>query len=299
MAKRLKASGVTSLVDATPVRQPNGGQSSSDDSGDTPADASLEACSAVVAVSAEELAAESEFVISLGGDGTLLYAAGLLCESVVPVLGVHMGTLGFLTQFQEAEVDAAVDAALEGELVREERMRLQTVIRRQGKPPVTGTAANDVVLSQGKMARLLELDVYMDGSFMTSYRADGLILGTPTGSTAYNLAAGGPIINPGVDALVLTPICPHSLTQRPTVLPSTGKLSVVVGDSGQGAFVTIDGQSGEILSPGDHVEVSRSRHPLVLFRSPKRSFFDILRTKLMWGEGALKSLPRSSGEGTS
>lgn len=260
---------------------------------------SLKCRPSAIAVGGEVLAREAEFVISLGGDGTLLYAAGLLWGRDVPVLGVHMGTLGFLTQFQDSELEESMKDALEGKLECESRMRLATVIRRGGRERYTGTALNDVVISYGELARLMEMDVFMNGRFMTSYRVDGLIIGTPTGSTAYNLSAGGPIMNPGLDAFVLTPICPHSLTQRPTVLASTVKLTVVIRVSGQGCYVTLDGQSGSVLQPGDEIEVSRSAHPLVMFRSPKRTFFDILRTKLMWGEGPVRRLGEVSDSGGS
>lgn len=252
-------------------------------------DDSLHCCPGANPVGGEILARDSDFVVSLGGDGTFLYAAGLLFGRDVPLLGVHMGTLGFLTQFQDSELEQAMKDALEGRLECEKRMRLAAVIRRGGRKRLACTALNDVVISNGELARLMEMDVFMDGRFMTSCRADGLIIGTPTGSTAYNLSAGGPIMNPGLDAFVLTPICPHSLTQRPTVLASTVKLTVVVGASGQGGYVTIDGQSGFVLQPGDEIEVSRSAHPLVMFRSPKRTFFDIMRKKLMWGGGPVRS----------
>jgi len=248
-------------------------------------------------VDGEGLGAGTEFVISLGGDGTLLYVAGLLNRSDVPILGVHMGTLGFLTQFQESELEEGLQAALAGDLEIEKRMRLE-ILGDRGEQRLFGlTAANDVVISQGKLARLLEMDVYMNGLFMTSYRADGLIVSTPTGSTGYNLSAGGPIIEPGLDAVVLTPICPHSLSQRPTVLPSTGKISVVVGSNGNGVYATVDGQSGHLLSVGDIVEVSRSDFPLNMFRSPKRTFFDILRAKLLWGGDPMQKNMHGTGSG--
>lgn len=248
-------------------------------------------------VDGKDLGASTEFVISLGGDGTLLYVAGLLNRSHVPILGVHMGTLGFLTQFQESDLEDGLQAALAGALEIEKRMRLEILGNRSGQPLFSLTAANDVVISQGKMARLIEMDVYMNGLFMTSYRADGLIVSTPTGSTGYNLSAGGPIIEPGLDAVVLTPICPHSLSQRPTVLPSTGKISVVVGGNTNRAYATVDGQSGHVLSAGDIVEVSRSGFPLNMFRSPKRTFFDILRAKLLWGGDAMqKNMPEELAE---
>jgi NAD+ kinase len=238
----------------------------------------------VTPIPTDEMGARSDFVVCLGGDGTLLYAAGVLRKDPVPVLGVHMGTLGFLTPFLQEELEEGLQKALAGELETEERIRLSAHLTRPGQDSIEGIAANDVVISQGSLARLLELEVKVDGEAITRYKADGLIIGTPTGSTAYNLAAGGPIMTPELQTLCLTPICPHSLNQRPLLLPASSRLQVSVCGRKEEAYMTVDGQRGQIVGQGDWVEVSRSDCPLVVYKSPHRTFFDILRTKLMWGE---------------
>lgn len=238
----------------------------------------------VEVVPTEDFGRQIEFVVCLGGDGTLLYAAGVLKKDRVPVLGVNMGTMGFLTPFLESELQGALDAALEGGLPMEERMRLSVTLKRPGRTAVEGVATNDAVITQGSLARLLELEARMDGQVITAYRADGLIVSTPTGSTAYNLAAGGPILNPAMEAICLSPICPHSLTQRPLVLPAATQITVEVGGSADKVSLTIDGQRGHEVGTGDVIRVGLSDCPLVLFRPTTRTFFDILKTKLMWGE---------------
>jgi NAD+ kinase len=194
-----------------------------------------------------------------------------------------MGTLGFLTPFLENELDEAMELALAGKLATEERMRLGAALKRGDEADVESIATNDVVISQGALARLMELEVRVNGQAITCYRADGLIVGTPTGSTAYNLAAGGPIMTPELQAFSLTPICPHSLTQRPLMLPAHADVTVSVCGSGEDAYMTVDGQRGQRVRPGDEIEIAESDCPLVVYKSPRRTYFDILKTKLMWG----------------
>jgi NAD+ kinase len=219
----------------------------------------------------------------LGGDGTLLAGGALAADRKVPLLGINLGHLGFLTSCAPADALVAVERALAGELPLEERLRLRVDVVRGSGETLTRFACNDAVVSQGALARLIELDAFLDGRRITRYRADGLIVATPTGSTAYTLAAGGPIVTPEVRAFVVTPICPHTLTNRPVVVPATAKVSVRLGSPAEHVQLTVDGQWGTGLADGDRVEISAAKEPLRLFRSPQ-SYFDVLREKMSWGE---------------
>jgi NAD+ kinase len=221
-------------------------------------------------------------LVVLGGDGTMLRAARLVADVHTPVLGVNLGQLGFLTGFAPHEAEAALGKALAGELPRSPRMRIACTFTRQGAAPVVRTALNDAVIHQGAMARLVELDAYVDGDFVSAYRADGLIVATPTGSTAYNMAAGGPILVPGQTAMTLTPICAHSLTNRPLVVPSTSTVRMQLGADSRGVVLTIDGQWAHSFLPGDTVDITAAAAPLTLYSSGKR-YFDVMREKLHWG----------------
>lgn len=248
-------------------------------------------------VTEDELAHGLRLLIVLGGDGTMLYAAGLLGEARVPMLGVNLGHLGFLTCCSPAEAEAMLHRALDGQLAVEERQRLRCRVLRAtepgSEPPGAAPAAlqlvaerialNDVVLSQPAQARLFELDVLVDGESVTTYRADGLIISTPTGSTAYNLAAGGPILVPSMDALVLSPICPHTLTVRPLVTRLSSCIEVRPGRSADEILLTVDGQWSHRLGPRDVVQVSCADAPVAVLRPRDRSFYDVLRSKLHWG----------------
>jgi NAD+ kinase len=228
-----------------------------------------------------------DLLVVLGGDGTLLYGTHLVADAGVPVLGVNLGRLGFLAPFDPADARSAVARAIAGELPIEERMRLRVVLTRgpehaAGPGVVERFALNDAVISQGAMARLVELETTLDGGRITNYLADGLIICTPTGSTAYNLAAGGPILPPWQGAFVITPICPHTLTNRPLVVPSRSTIGVgLVGES-RGVMLTVDGQWAHPFLPGDRVEISKATYGLKLFRG-ERNYFEILRQKLKWG----------------
>jgi NAD+ kinase len=230
-----------------------------------------------------ELAAATDLLVVLGGDGTFLYAAELVGGRGVPILGVNLGSLGFLTVFGADETREAIGAALRGRLAIEERMRLKVTLGGDGDVRAVRYAVNDAVLSQGALARLIELHAHAAGTRITTYRADGLIVSTPTGSTAYTLAAGGPILRPDLDAMVLTPICPFTLSNRPLVLPGATRLRITLGKRARNVVLTVDGQWGESLRPGDWVEMERARKPLRLYRSPTADFYEILRTKLHWG----------------
>jgi NAD+ kinase len=230
-----------------------------------------------------QLPREIDLMIVLGGDGTLLHAAALVAELHVPILGVNLGHLGFLTSCAPADAETAVARALAGELDVEERLRLRCEVVRGSGERLLRYACNDLVVSQGALARLIELDAFLDDRLITRYRADGLIVATPTGSTAYNLAAGGPIVTPDVKAFVMTPICPHTLTNRPVVVPSGARVTVKLGLPADHVVLTIDGQWGTALSDGDRVEISQAETPLKIYRAAQ-NYFDLLREKMNWGE---------------
>lgn len=227
----------------------------------------------------------------LGGDGTFLYGAGLVADHGVPLFGVNLGSMGFITHFARGQAAAAIEAACAGQLPIDERMRLSVTVRsRDGAVVETRNAVNDAVISQPSMARLLDFEARLDGEIVTTYKGDGLILSTPTGSTAYNLAAGGPILTPDLEAIVMTPICPHMLTNRPLVVRPDSQL-VVTNISEGGAQLTIDGQWGRALGPGESIEVRKTDRPLRIYGGAA-SFFAILHDKLSWGErrgGPVKS----------
>ena len=223
-----------------------------------------------------------DLAVVLGGDGTMLRAARLVADHGRPVLGINFGQLGFLTGFHASDAKQAIDAAINNRLPREERMRLAVKFMRAGGEPVIRYALNDAVLHQGAMARLVGIDAYVESVFVASYRADGLIVATPTGSTAYNMAAGGPIVVPGQAAMTLTPICAHALTNRPLVIPARSTIRLRLGADIRGVILTVDAQWAHSFLPGDTVELSDARSPLILFTSPN-SFFDVMRDKLHWG----------------
>jgi NAD+ kinase len=232
-----------------------------------------------------EVAALADVLVVLGGDGTLLGASAALANREVPVLGVNFGSLGFLTEITLPELDVALAGVLEGTHAVEERRMLHAVVRRRGAPDDEAEVLNDVVVTKAALSRIIELDVFVDGAFVSAFRADGLIVSSPTGSTAYNLAAGGPILHPRLAAVVLTPICPHMLTNRPLVVSDDASIEVRLR-SGRDVevFATLDGQRGFALAGGDSVTVTRSPRTLRLVKAPGRDYFEVLRAKLKWGE---------------
>ena len=234
-------------------------------------------------VGRSELPSHSDLLLVLGGDGTLLSMARMVGDLGVPILGVNLGGLGFLTALTLDELFPALEAYLRDELVIEERMLLEARVYRQGERLGEYAALNDVVITKSAMSRIIRLEVAVDGDFATGYRADGLILSTPTGSTAYCLSAGGPIVFPTMDAVVLTPICSHTLTNRPIVLPATQRISITLLTD-QDVMLTLDGQVGFALKANDMVEVRRAAARTRLLRVPQKHFFSVLRTKLKWGE---------------
>jgi NAD+ kinase len=237
----------------------------------------------VTLVPKPDLPAHADVVLVLGGDGTLLSVARLVGDLGVPILGINLGGLGFLTAVTAEEMLSALEALRRGELVTEERVMLAARVTRQGERLTDYVALNDVVVTKSAMSRIITLGVSVEGQFATGYRADGLIISTPTGSTAYSLSAGGPIVFPTMDAMVLTPICSHTLTYRPIVLPGTQVLQVTL-ESDQDVMLTLDGQVGFALKRWDTVEIRRAAARTRLLRVPHQHFFTVLRTKLKWGE---------------
>lgn len=232
-----------------------------------------------------QVATLSDLVLVLGGDGTMLSAARLLEERPVPILGINMGGLGFLTEVTLDQMFPTLEKVFAGEFTIEERLMLRARIHRHGEHVAQAAVLNDVVVSKGTLARMIEIQISIDGQFVTSLRGDGLIVSTPTGSTAYSLSAGGPIINPSVHAIILTPICPHTLSHRPLLIPSSAMIEIILSSKEEGAMATFDGQVGVALTQGDTVVVSASQHRTHLARLPDRTYYDVLRRKLNWGAG--------------
>jgi NAD+ kinase len=230
-----------------------------------------------------ELPSQCDLIVVLGGDGTLLSVARLVGDLGVPILGVNLGGLGFLTATTLEEMFPAMDRVLAGDIVLDDRMMLAAQVRRRGERLTSHVALNDVVITKSAMSRIINLAVSVEGQHATSYRADGLIISTPTGSTAYSLSAGGPILFPTMDAVVLTPICSHTLTNRPIVLPGSQRVEVTLMTD-QDVMLTLDGQVGLALREHDTVEVRQAPARIRLVRFPHKDFFSVLRAKLKWGE---------------
>ena len=232
----------------------------------------------------EDLPKGSDLLIVLGGDGTLLSAAREAADYQVPILAVNLGSMGFLTTVPEDELYAILDEIFSGQLRVSERVMLQAEVVRGGDIVRQQIALNDAVFNKGALARIIDLELRVNGEYVTSYKADGLILSTPTGSTAYSLAAGGPIVHPRVEAFVVTPICPHTLTNRPLVVPDTVRIEVQFPTVQEPVFLTMDGQVGIEIQQGDRVVVRKAPKKLRLVRPAKKAYYQILRSKLKWGE---------------
>lgn len=244
-------------------------------------------CARLVDLPAEDvatLALEVDLIISLGGDGTLLAVARGAGSHRVPILGVNLGTLGFLTEVNVEEMFAALETVLAGKAEVSSRMRLEVIVSREGVERGRFLALNDAVITKTALSRMIDLETFADGQAVTTYHADGLIVSTPTGSTAYSLSAGGPLLLPGLEAIVLTPICPHSLNHRPLVLPVGVEIEVVVQTRGGEATITMDGQEGMDVEEGDRVLMRRAEQPVDIIASPLRTRFQILQRKLRWGD---------------
>lgn len=224
-----------------------------------------------------------DLLVVLGGDGTLLSAVRALNGCEVPVLGVNLGRLGFLTEVALAELYPVLERALAGELQVSPRTMLACSVERNGHTVATYHVLNDVVLNKGALARISDFSVRVDGRRVSTYRSDGFIVATPTGSTAYSLSAGGPIVSPDLAAFVLTPICPHTLTHRPILVPDSAVVELCLEFKNGEVYLTLDGQQGLELAEGDMVRVARAARRVLLVRSPERDFFHVLRTKLHWG----------------
>jgi NAD+ kinase len=237
-----------------------------------------------VVVDRDELPARVDLIVVLGGDGTLLSVARLVDGLEVPLLGVNLGGLGFLTATTQEAMYPTLEAVLRGDYAAEERILLAASLHRGGETVADHLALNDVVIAKGALGRLVDLEVSVDGQMVTAYRADGLIIATPTGSTAYNLSAGGPILYPTMDALVLTPICSHALTNRPLVLPAATPLEVSLLTDTPDVALAVDGQPGPVVRLKDVVRVRRAGARIRLIRDPQKTYFQVLRTKLKWGE---------------
>ena len=224
-----------------------------------------------------------DFVVVLGGDGTLLSAARCMAKAGIPVLGVNLGSLGFLTEVPLEELYPTLKGIEEGRCNVETRSMVHCQVLRKDSPVASYDALNDIVVGKGTVSRLNHCDVYIDGAFVSVYKADSLIVSTPTGSTAYSLAAGGPILMPSVDAFVVTPVAAHSLTNRPLVVRDTSQIEIVVNTGQDEAYLSIDGQIGMPMYDGDRVICRKSEHRVKLLRI-QGTFFDVLRTKLKWGQ---------------
>lgn len=231
-----------------------------------------------------DVVAHADLIVVLGGDGTILAVSRLMGARQIPILGVNVGGLGFLTEVALAELFPALEAVLKDEYAVSRRRMLSAQVRRVGASMREFEALNDFVINKTAASRIVELETFVNGEYVATYRADGLIMASPTGSTAYCLSAGGPILYPTLPALVVIPICPHTLTNRPLVLPDSATIEVVQRSSTEDVHLTVDGQVDVGLQPRDVVVVRRSAHVITLVKSPKLNYFELLRTKLRWGE---------------
>jgi NAD+ kinase len=232
----------------------------------------------------KEVADSSRLLLVLGGDGTLLAAARLAAPRGIPILPINMGSLGFLTSFTLEELYPALEDALGGRFSISERIMLHVELERSGKIIESQSVLNEAVINKGALARMIELELSIDADFVCRYRADGLIVASPTGSTAYSLSAGGPIVHPAVEAFIITPICPHMLSDRPVVVRDSCCIEMKLSGNTESVFLTLDGQKGIPLQATDRVRISRANKMLKLIQPPKKPYFEILRNKLKWGE---------------
>lgn len=235
-------------------------------------------------ISRNELPGKVDLVVVLGGDGTLLAVVRALHRKAVPVLAVNLGGLGFLTVITREQLYPTLEGVLAGEFRIERRVQIEGELVRADEVISSFLALNDVVLNKGAIARILDFEVLVDDKFVSTYKSDGLIVSTPTGSTAYSLAAGGPIVTPAVEAFIVTPICAHTLTNRPLVLPDTATIAVVVKSQREAAYLTVDGQVGIAAHSEDIVRMRKAASSVELVQPPAPDYFEILRQKLKWGE---------------
>ena len=242
----------------------------------------------VTVVDRDDLPRHVDMIVVLGGDGTLLGTAGRIAKAQadIPILGVNFGSLGFLTEVTLPEIYASLEAAVNGTAQTEERMMLQVSVNAGAERVTERVVLNDVVVTQGALSRIIELSVSVGSGLVTKVKADGLIIASPTGTTAYNLSAGGPIVHPHVDGLTITPIAPHTLTNRPVVVPGTSEICIqpLFADDQSEVFATFDGQALLPLKTGHVVSVRRAAKPQRLIRASERGYFQVLREKLKWGK---------------
>jgi NAD+ kinase len=227
---------------------------------------------------------QAELLLVLGGDGTMLAAAREAAPRGVPILPINMGSLGFLTSFTADELYPALEDTLAGRAAMEERVLLLVERTHNGKILTQQRVLNDTVVHKGTLARMIELELHIDGGFVCRYRADGLIVATPTGSTAYSMSAGGPIVHPKVESILITPICPHTLSDRPVVVLDTSLIELRLSETADSVFLTLDGQTGVPMQVGDRVRITRAPERLKLIHPANKTYFEILRSRLKWGE---------------
>ena len=232
----------------------------------------------------EDFPSHVEMVIVLGGDGTLLSVARMVWNHGIPILGVNFGGLGFLTEISLEEIYPVLERVLQGDYGTNPRDVLKASVVRRGKPLAEFTVLNDAVINKGALARIIELEITIDEEYLTTFQSDGMIISTPTGSTAYNLSAGGPIVYPSLHNLIITPICPHTLTNRPIVIPNDVRVRAILKSKQEEVTLTLDGQQGFPLEFEDVVEVQKAEGQILLIQSPYRHYFKLLREKLKWGE---------------
>lgn len=231
-----------------------------------------------------QIALEADLLLVLGGDGTLLAAAREAAPHGIPILPINLGGLGFLTSFTLEELYPALEDALAGHSPISERVMLLAERTHNDAVLTKQRVLNEAVVHKGTLARMIELELFIDEGFVCRYRADGLIVATPTGSTAYSMSADGPIVHPAVESILITPICPHTLSDRPIVVPDTSKVELRISQESDSVFLTLDGQTGVPLQANDHLRITRARERLKLIHPPNKSYFEILRSKLKWGE---------------
>ncbi len=229
------------------------------------------------------VAREADLLVVLGGDGTLLAAAREAAARGIPILPINMGSLGFLTSFTLEELYPALEATLNGQSAIDERVLFLVDRINDGKVLTQQRVLNDAVVHKGTLARMIELELFIDGGFVCRYRADGLIVATPTGSTAYSMSAGGPIVHPSVASIVITPICPHTLSDRPVVVSDTSAIELRICESSESVYLTLDGQTASPAEVGDRIRITRAAERIKLIHQPNKSYFEILRNKLKWG----------------
>ena len=228
-------------------------------------------------------------ILVLGGDGTFLSAVRWIGDQPIPILGVKFGEVGFLAEIAEDRLYEVLDSILENTFHTQQRMRLQVQVNRKGRQRATETVLNDVVINKGALARLASIDTSIDDRYLTTYRADGLIIATPTGSTAYSLAAGGPVLHPGVPAIVMTPICPFTLTNRPLIIPDASTISINLEKRSADIMLTFDGQQGMEIDDKDTIIVRKGPHPIHMISEPNKHYYDVLKAKLRWSGGKVRS----------